>query len=143
MGFVASCNYMGALGHPYNYTRRQIPCTDVTMLQLLHRYIDRYIPLFRARGTLSRSMWGSLRLAPIMSFDCPNKGSSKSLNNQQSGADAIFHIEKSLADLVTFLLCDSNKHPNDILFVKKNLATVTRHSQPSHHIWPARLGWIY
>ena len=26
---------MGALRHPYNYTRRQIPCTDVTMLQLL------------------------------------------------------------------------------------------------------------
>ena len=24
------------LGHPYNYTHRQIPCTDVTMLQLLH-----------------------------------------------------------------------------------------------------------
>ena len=24
------------LGHPYNYTRRQIPSTDVTMLQLLH-----------------------------------------------------------------------------------------------------------
>ena len=28
--------------------------------------IDRYIPLFRARGPLSWSMWGSLRLAPIM-----------------------------------------------------------------------------
>ena len=25
-----------ALGHPYNYTHQQIPCTDVTMLQLLH-----------------------------------------------------------------------------------------------------------
>ena len=79
----------------------------------------------------------------IMSFDCPNKGSSKSINNQQSGANAIFHIEESLADLVTFLLRDSNKHPNDILFVHKNLATVTRHSHPLHHVWPARLGWMY
>ena len=26
----------GAQGPPYNYTRQQITCTDVTMLQLLH-----------------------------------------------------------------------------------------------------------
>ena len=28
------------LGHPYNYTCRQIPCTDVTMLQLLLLHSD-------------------------------------------------------------------------------------------------------
>lgn len=32
-----------ALGHPYNYTHRQIPCTDITMLQLFHIYIHTYI----------------------------------------------------------------------------------------------------
>ena len=78
-----------------------------------------------------------------MSFDCSNKGSSESMNNQQSGANATFRIEKSLADLVTFLLHDSNKHPNDIPFVHQHLVTVTRHSQPPHHVWPVRLGWIY
>ena len=26
-------------GHPYNYTCQQIPCTDVTMLQLLYTHI--------------------------------------------------------------------------------------------------------
>ena len=29
-----------------------------------------------------------------------------------------------------------------IPFVYKNLATVTRHSKPPHHVWPVRLGWI-
>ena len=82
-------------------------------------------------------------VAITMSFDCSNKGSSKSINNQQSGADAIFHIEELLADLVTFPLRDSNKHSNNISFVHENLATITRYSQPPHHVWPARLGWIY
>ena len=38
MGFVDVCNYMGARGWspraPYNYTRRQITCAHVAMLQL-------------------------------------------------------------------------------------------------------------
>ena len=34
-------------------------------------YIDRYIPLFHVRGPLSRSMWGSLRLAPIHKMGVP------------------------------------------------------------------------
>ena len=28
-----------ALGHPYNYTRQQIPCSDVITLQLLHVHV--------------------------------------------------------------------------------------------------------
>ena len=34
MGFVDECNYMGARGRPYSYTRRQIPCAHVATLQL-------------------------------------------------------------------------------------------------------------
>ena len=42
MGFVDECNYMGARGRPYNYTRQQIPCAHVAMLQ------STCIPVLRA-----------------------------------------------------------------------------------------------
>ena len=81
------------------------------------------------------------------SFDCHYKGSIK----DQVRARIINKVEpmpsstlkKSRTYFTTFLLDDSNKHQNYIPFVHENLATVTRHSQPPHHVWPARLGWMY
>ena len=58
MGFVDECNYMGARGRPYNYTRQQIPCSHVAMLQftcipLLRAIIAKAIsPMFRHRWCL-------------------------------------------------------------------------------------------